>query len=47
MFYIDDAENAKVADYYGIVMGTSHTEPMTRQTVEQSHSLGWSLVVVD
>ena len=44
MFYIDDSKNAEVADYYGIVMGTSHTEPMTRQTVEQSTLLDgvWS-----
>ena len=44
MFYIDDPENAEVADMYGIVMGTSHTEPMTRQTVEQGTLLDgvWS-----
>ncbi|ETN41045.1 uncharacterized protein HMPREF1541_02979 [Cyphellophora europaea CBS 101466] len=35
MFYVDDPQNADTADLYGIVMGTSHTEPMTRQTVEQ------------
>ncbi|KAG8724792.1 hypothetical protein FRC09_014214 [Ceratobasidium sp. 395] len=30
MFYVDDQENAALADYYGIVMGTSHQEPMAR-----------------
>lgn len=29
-FYDDDAENAKFADDYGIVIGTSHHEPMQR-----------------
>lgn len=42
-FYIDDPQNGPTADYYGITMGTSHTEPMTRQSVEQSTLLkgGW------
>ena len=35
MFYEDDPLDPIVADMYGIVMGTSHTEPMTRQTKEQ------------
>ena len=35
MFYVDDELNPVVADQWGIVMGTSHTEPMTRQTKEQ------------
>jgi hypothetical protein len=30
MFYVDDTLNPKTADEYGIVMGTSHHEPMTR-----------------
>jgi len=30
MFYVDDPLNPKTADEYGIVMGTSHHEPMTR-----------------
>ncbi len=30
MFYVDDPLNAKTADEYGIVMSTSHHEPMTR-----------------
>ena len=30
MFYVDDPLNPKTADNYGIVMGTSHHEPMTR-----------------
>ncbi|MEO6217170.1 MAG: glycosyl hydrolase 115 family protein [Sphingomonas sp.] len=29
-FAIDDPDNARLADEYGIVMGTSHHEPMTR-----------------
>lgn len=30
MFYVDDPLNPKIADEFGIVMGTSHHEPMTR-----------------
>jgi hypothetical protein len=30
MFDVDDVENQPLADAYGIVMGTSHTEPMMR-----------------
>lgn len=37
MFYVDDDLNAKTADDYGIVMGTSHTEPMARATNEQGN----------
>jgi hypothetical protein len=29
-FYIDDSKNGQTADNYGIVMGTSHEEPMAR-----------------
>lgn len=37
MFCVDDgAKNQQTADSYGIVMGTSHTEPMMRATKEQS-----------
>ncbi|CAG8977356.1 hypothetical protein HYALB_00011371 [Hymenoscyphus albidus] len=36
MFNLDDAKNPQLADEYGIVMGTSHTEPLTRATKEQS-----------
>ena len=36
MFNVDDLENQPLADQYGIVMGTSHTEPMMRATKEQS-----------
>jgi hypothetical protein len=36
MFNIDDARNQPLADEYGIVMGTSHTEPMMRSTKEWS-----------
>ncbi|KAF1833840.1 hypothetical protein BDW02DRAFT_598677 [Decorospora gaudefroyi] len=34
MFNVDDARNQPLADEYGIVMGTSHTEPMVRATNE-------------
>lgn len=40
MFYVDDPLDPQVADDYGIIMGTSHTEPMTRQTKEQQLFLG-------
>lgn len=33
-FNEDDPENARLADEYGIVMGTSHHEPMIRSKVE-------------
>jgi hypothetical protein len=33
-FNEDDAENPRLADEYGIVMGTSHQEPMTRAQQE-------------
>jgi hypothetical protein len=34
MFNVDDPRNQPLADAYGIVMGTSHTEPMVRATQE-------------
>ena len=34
MFYVDDPKNATLADEYGIVMGTSHHEPLTRAHTE-------------
>ena len=33
-FYADDAENAALAQEYGIIMGTSHHEPLTRAQQE-------------
>ncbi|ULC60720.1 glycosyl hydrolase 115 family protein [Flaviramulus sp. BrNp1-15] len=33
-FYVDDPQNAVLADEYGIVMGTSHHEPLTRAHAE-------------
>lgn len=36
MFYVDDANNGKLADDYGIVVGSSHHEPMARAYVEQT-----------
>ncbi|CAG8953042.1 hypothetical protein HYFRA_00003236 [Hymenoscyphus fraxineus] len=36
MFNLDDTKNPQLADEYGIVMGTSHNEPLTRATKEQS-----------
>jgi hypothetical protein len=35
IFALDDPRNSPTADEYGIVMGTSHTEPMMRWTMEQ------------
>ncbi|KAG6899848.1 hypothetical protein C0993_006271 [Termitomyces sp. T159_Od127] len=32
MFAIDDSQNQFLADYFGVVMGTSHQEPMMRST---------------
>lgn len=34
MFNVDDGANQPLADAYGIVMGSSHTEPMMRATNE-------------
>lgn len=34
MFYVDDPQNAVLADEYGIVMGTSHHEPLTKAHAE-------------
>ena len=44
MFNVDDPLNAPTADLYGIVQGTSHTEPLMRATKEQSLFLNgiWS-----
>ncbi|KAF2265522.1 hypothetical protein CC78DRAFT_599147 [Lojkania enalia] len=36
MFAVDDPRSAPLADEYAVVMGTSHTEPMTRATKEWS-----------
>jgi MYXO-CTERM domain-containing protein len=33
-FNVDDPENPRLADEYGVVMGTSHHEPMTRSEQE-------------
>jgi len=37
MFYVDDPKNGQLADEYGIVMGTSHHEPLTRAHAEWEH----------
>ncbi|ELQ34552.1 hypothetical protein OOU_Y34scaffold00765g98 [Pyricularia oryzae Y34] len=34
IFFTDDAENARIADEYGIAVSTSHHEPMQRATSE-------------
>lgn len=34
MYNVDDLANQPIADAYGIVMGTSHTEPMMRASNE-------------
>lgn len=33
-FFVDDPENQSIADQYGIVISTSHHEPMQRATTE-------------
>lgn len=40
IFDLDDPKNAPLADEYGIVIGTSHTEPLMRWTKEQIIFLG-------
>ena len=41
-FYADDPENEKIADEMGIVMGTSHHEPMARNHQEYARNRkGW------
>lgn len=40
MFYVEDPQNAVLADEYGIVMGTSHHEPLTRAHAEWGKSNG-------
>lgn len=39
-FNVDDPENPRLADEYGIVMGTSHQEPMLRAQKEWDRGLG-------
>ncbi|KAI8207018.1 hypothetical protein K4K52_002606 [Colletotrichum sp. SAR 10_76] len=47
MFYVDDVANGALADDFGVVMGTSHHEPMARAYREQERDLDgrwdWSL----
>ncbi|KAL4909800.1 hypothetical protein BDW74DRAFT_165177 [Aspergillus multicolor] len=38
-FYLEDSKNGELADEYGIIMGTSHHEPMTRSYYEQQRRL--------
>ena len=41
-FYADDPENSKVADEMGVIMGTSHHEPMARNHQEYArHRRDW------
>jgi hypothetical protein len=39
-FFADDPENGRLADEYGIVMGTSHHEPLMRAQAEWKHHSG-------
>ncbi|KDR78329.1 hypothetical protein GALMADRAFT_138431 [Galerina marginata CBS 339.88] len=39
-FAIDDPQNQPLADYYGVVMGTSHQEPMMRSTPNEFNIFG-------
>jgi len=41
-FYVDDAKNGPLADEMGIVMGTSHTEPMARADKEKVKPWDWT-----
>ncbi|SEO98755.1 Glycosyl hydrolase family 115 [Flavobacterium sp. CF108] len=40
MFYVEDAQNAVLANEYGIVMGTSHHEPLARAHAEWGKANG-------
>ncbi len=40
IFYVEDPQNAVLADEYGIVMGTSHHEPLTRAHAEWGKANG-------
>ncbi|KAJ1323846.1 glycosyl hydrolase 115 family protein [Microdochium nivale] len=42
-FYVDDAKNGQLAHDYGVIMGTSHHEPMARSETEQKNNVqgGW------
>ncbi|KAF2870577.1 hypothetical protein BDV95DRAFT_495912 [Massariosphaeria phaeospora] len=40
-FYVDDAKNGPLADEMGIVMGTSHTEPLARADKEKVKPWDW------
>lgn len=40
-FYLEDAKNGPLADEMGIVMGTSHTEPMARADKEKVKPWDW------
>lgn len=39
-FYADDPENSRVADEMGVIMGTSHHEPMARNHQEYARNRG-------
>ncbi|KAK7229906.1 hypothetical protein V2G26_002076 [Clonostachys chloroleuca] len=38
-FYVDDEANGRLADEYGVVVGTSHHEPMARSEREQQREV--------
>ncbi|EJT96994.1 hypothetical protein DACRYDRAFT_59782 [Dacryopinax primogenitus] len=40
MFGVDDPENQPLANYYGVVMSTSHEEPMMRSTPNEWNTFG-------
>ncbi|KAL4865075.1 hypothetical protein BDV12DRAFT_211234 [Aspergillus spectabilis] len=39
MFYVDDPQNGQIAHNYGVIIGTSHHEPMARSEKEQQNYL--------
>ncbi|KAF9871025.1 hypothetical protein CkaCkLH20_11442 [Colletotrichum karsti] len=43
-FYVDDVKNGPLAEEYGVVIGTSHHEPMARAEREQQQEIegGWN-----
>ncbi|RXW16249.1 hypothetical protein EST38_g9605 [Candolleomyces aberdarensis] len=40
-FAVDDPLNQPLADFYGVIMGTSHQEPMMRSTPNEFTALPW------
>lgn len=41
MFYLDTEDDGQISDDYGVVVGTSHHEPMARSEREQGLFMEW------